>query len=799
MNKNCFILLKKNMDFKILFLLLFFFFLNEVNNSDLTENYFSFKLVDENMKLAYSIIPTISEDGYLYIVTGSFNLESNLSQRYIITYDINSATLIKEYRYNTSFAFGHGEAYAFIGKSQYLFINTNSRFGVRDIIGGEEKIWEDSSICGTERFFKKVGYFYYFAHLDCHNNENNYLFIKKMEIDYYKDNIPHFEITKANNELKVAKNLDISCDLTKDNNYIICAYYTENYNTYNISISAFNKELELLLTETLGETTSKRNNYITIYCFKENSNFIMMNSQNSDIARLSYFSYSNNQIIDKLSSITQNSQHYVDIENTQYNGFRNNNEIITVDDKIIKIFTRRGDINKQSKQIIITIIQFYENDTSMSIKIYNMFNNNEFSSFFYPRISMLKQSFVFCSSAVNNNIRKTGYFFINYPNSTDINLDKSNIIIKDLIKLENKLFSINLKFKVLSIPDDFRLISKSNSLEINNNDELELNDELILRQYKINEGPFILKYQAIARGTDLGYSHLKVYPPEKVLINKELLFEGRHGNIMIDFKNCLDGYYNFENSENLCSNVRPKGYYLDKDNKIFRACPLTCEDCDAPDNTHTNCLSCKENYYMTEDTEACCEKGEDKYYFDENNNKLRRCHQNCLKCYGRPIDETNMNCYKCPDNFYMTENTKSCYDYIPNHYYLDDKILRHCYKRCNNCLGTKNNETMNCLGCISDEYYYKNDTNDCIIPEEFKKRNDLEFKKINNDNLFIFIAIFISALIIFIITCKFYKIKEQKKQQNNKEEQENKEQQEQQKKGLLDKKNDEKIYEMEDK
>ena len=106
---------------------------------------------------------------------------------------------------------------------------------------------------------------------------------------------------------------------------------------------------------------------------------------------------------------------------------------------------------------------------------------------------------------------------------------------------------------------------------------------------------------------------------------------------------------------------------------------------------------------------------------------------------------------------------------------------------------------MNCLGCISDEYYYKNDTNDCIIPEEFKKRNDLEFKKINNDNLFIFIAIFVSALIIFIITCKFYKIKEPKKQQNNKEEQENKEQQEQQKKGLLDKKNDEKIYEMEDK
>lgn len=246
---------------------------------------------------------------------------------------------------------------------------------MRDIRSGEEKIWEDSSICGIRRSFKKAGYFYYFAHLDCNNGENNYLFIKKMVIDYYKDNIPHFEIIKTNNELKVLINSDISCDLTKDNNYIICAYYTDN-DTVNISV--FNNELKLLLTETLGEVKSK-NYYATIIYFKENSNFIMMNSQTSLITRLSYFSYSNNQFIDKLSSITEDSQHYLDIENTQYNGYINNNYITTVDDKIIKIFTRRG---SAGGQIIITIIQFYENDTSMSIKIYNMFNNNGFSSFF---------------------------------------------------------------------------------------------------------------------------------------------------------------------------------------------------------------------------------------------------------------------------------------------------------------------------------------------------------------------------------------------------------------------------------
>lgn len=73
------------------------------------------------MKPAYTIIPTISEDGYLYIITGPNNLESNLSQRYIITYDINSAKFINKYNYNTSFAFVYGEAYVFlINRNIYL-------------------------------------------------------------------------------------------------------------------------------------------------------------------------------------------------------------------------------------------------------------------------------------------------------------------------------------------------------------------------------------------------------------------------------------------------------------------------------------------------------------------------------------------------------------------------------------------------------------------------------------------------------------------------------------------------------
>ena len=152
-----------------------------------------------------------------------------------------------------------------------------------------------------------------------------------------------------------------------------------------------------------------------------------------------------------------------------------------------------------------------------------------------------------------------------------------------------------------------------------------------------------------------------------------------------------------------------------------------------------------------------------------------------------------MNCYKCPENSYMIEFTKSCYDYIPNHYYLDneDKVLKSCYKTCFNCLGPGNEEEMNCSGCISDEYFFKNDTHNCIFPKDYKKRNDLEFRKINSINFYIFIAIFLVALMIFILVCKYYKTKE-----NNKQQVQNYQQQPKKKEPLIDKKKNEKDNKM---
>ena len=107
----------------------------------------------------------------------------------------------------------------------------------------------------------------------------------------------------------------ISCDSTNDNNYILCAYYSREPDLPLVSVSAYNSNLDSLLTHNFEQVGYfEADNFIKIVYFKDNSNFILMNSQQQTITRLRYFKYSNNKIIDKLSTITKNS--FLDIYNT---------------------------------------------------------------------------------------------------------------------------------------------------------------------------------------------------------------------------------------------------------------------------------------------------------------------------------------------------------------------------------------------------------------------------------------------------------------------------------------------------
>ena len=967
------------MDF--LFFLLFLITLKKIDN---VQNYFFIKSINEEFKNEEYSRQVVNDNGDVYILTAIKRQQYNNYYRYVNIFDSNTCSFSKQFKYISQYNLCGGEL-MFIGdNSRYIYISSiisepNSAECEIVDIKKETNTINLCSMYGYRRQILKDGSYYYQMYLTGENNE--YLNIDKMRIDKYINDFPHLEIIKNDHSVKVRGYEGmISCDITGDKAYILCTYFSGEL---EVCISIFDKNLVFIKTKCFEKVSEfPGDNFIKIVYFKDNSDFILMDSQDNNIIRFRYFSYKNGIIIDKLSPIINNKDTYLDISNIQFHCSNGENELMVFDSEKIINYACNG--NENGNNIIIAIFQFYNNYSIMAIKKYDMVNNNGCNTFWQSRINLLKNSFIVSVSALKNEIRFPGYFIINYPNSTDINLDKSNIVINKLISLENKLYSVILKFKVLSIPKDFKIVSKSKSLEINNNEEFELNDELILRQYRVNEGPYILKYQAIARGTDSGYTYLIKYPSNAQIKDNNVLLEGRHGQITINLKSCLNGYYNFEYDKNLCSNIKPKGYYIDEKNKMYRACPNTCEECNAPNITHVNCLSCKLNYYLTEDTSACYKDNIDNYYLDKNDNKLKKCHKNCLRCTTKATNETHMNCIKCQNNlymtedthscfegeidnyyldkndnmlkkcykyclrcstkannitymnclkcqnyyfmtddtfscynevldnyyldkvdnklkkchknclrcttqatnethmnckkcqnnlymtedtkscyegeidnyyldkndnilkkchknclrcttksnnethmnctkcqanlyitedtkscyegeinnyyldkndnilkrchtnclrcksssindinmrckicqpnFYMTEDTDSCYNLIPENYYLDKNTLKKCYERCSNCLGPKNNQTMNCLGCISSEYFYKIDTYDCIKSNEFNKKETLEFTKLDNIYFYFFLFILISALIIFICNFIFYKIKGQKNQ-----------------------------------
>ena len=60
---------------------------------------------------------------------------------------------------------------------------------------------------------------------------------------------------------------------------------------------------------------------------------------------------------------------------------------------------------------------------------------------------------------------------------------------------------------------------------------------------------------------------------------------------------------------NLFTNIKPKNYYIDEINKIYKPCSSSCDECNPPTKDYSmNCINCINNY------------------LDMGNNKYMRCH-----------------------------------------------------------------------------------------------------------------------------------------------------------------------------
>ena len=681
------------MDYKLRLIFLFFFIHYSYNFVKEPIQY-KINIIDNEMQSNHILVVNNKEDGYLYIITGEDkkNVGTNLYKRYILKYDENSGNFDK-YFYNSTYPFKNPESTIAGFFSEFLLITTEKSISIYNETYLEEESFNRSSSRIT---LKNNGVEYYYIYTK--NDDKNDLIIAKLKlvIQAKINGNPFYNIIKTSEPLSIISHQEmISCDLTNDNQYILCAYISQDK---SFTISVHNKYLELIQVSKKEVCQNFDTSYfIKIIYFKDNSKFITMNSENDYITRLRYFKYNDKNFINQLYSLLNNNDQYLDVDETQQVGYNYNMDAIAVhSDKIIKVFA-------SNDQIIITVFQFYEHETLLFIKIYNMkgFDYAGYNYLLNPRISMFRESFVICLSTYYNNGQRAGYFFINYPNSNDFNLSSNNAIIKikDLVSIENNLFSFDLKFKVLNVPKDFIFINLNGTV-IKEGDILELNDELILRQFRIKKGPYKLKYEGIAIGNDLQYSSSKVYPIDREIpITSETIIEGKESNIVINLDDCLEGYYHLDKDYNICTNIKPKGYYIDEEKKIYKECESPCEECSGP-----------------------------------------------------KINRTNMNCITCIKGYNITYDTKSCYDHLPEQYYLDNDTFKKCYERCNRCFnGSNDSEHMNCLSCISNDFFFRKDSFNCILRNETTMTSVIVIK-----SSFFLYLLFVSILLFsVIISCIF--------------------------------------------
>ena len=162
------------------------------------------------------------------------------------------------------------------------------------------------------------------------------------------------------------------------------------------------------------------------------------------------------------------------------------------------------------------------------------------------------------------------------------------------------------------------------------------------------------------------------------------------------YKTCPDGTYPISYN---CNNCHPD-----------------CKKCDGPAETdNTNCKSCKSQYKYLKYGNCVynCING---FYNDENDNSIKICKCDLIKCFKCSKESLNQNlCLTCNEGYYPKENDNNnidsfidCYN-NPQGYYLDNNdgnpIYKLCYETCSKCDIGGSITYHNCAECKPDFYF----------------------------------------------------------------------------------------------
>ena len=220
-----------------------------------------------------------------------------------------------------------------------------------------------------------------------------------------------------------------------------------------------------------------------------------------------------------------------------------------------------------------------------------------------------------------------------------------------------------------------------------------------------------------------------------------------------------DGYYKLEDdslsdiNQFQCFNIIPEGYYLDKNDNLFKKCYKTCKFCNSLGNAKEHlCKECPDNYTLNGTN--CYEICDYHYYFDSSMEyfctKSDQCPQEksklivdkneCVEeCTGDYKFEFENKCYKaCPPNSYYNFEQTNCIAQIPEGYFLNEtQTIDKCDKKCKECDINSVSENI-CIYCNNSLGFYKKEDDirnqyyDCFTGEQegyFLDISNKEYKK----------------------------------------------------------------------
>ena len=574
---------------------------------------------------------------------------------------------------------------------------------------------------------------YMFCFIGCKDNID-YISLQKFQFNSpnisEKNSYNKISSSPENEAFHVYSSFTLTCIEISKYNLIQCFYLNS---TGNYTIGLFKEDtLEFLCSINIDEaphyiTENERFNgfYRSIYLKDEISILAYMLDKTPDciyiqLKNLVYNKYALNYELE--DCLIEYKKIEVKIEgSTKFNSFYYISDLKKINNNKFSLISAYDYNEEEAFDLYIILFDIYNfHDTNLSIRYYYI-QMKLYNYRIYRFILSIKYNGFLGLIYSVRKIKKGDYYqkfsIFSYINSTDselIYLDINSVLkLNEYINnenVENNIFGVDFYgIKIIKLPSSKEtgvyFFSKKENKTIFENDILSPEDEIC----------FVYDYNSLRKGNEVytiemaGIVQEKEYSKaiEFTIHNK---FYGADGNSAENYykRKIYIGrtsFYNYTIPNTLNgSNVN--------------TCTDNCQVC-----YNGTCLKCQEEFNLIEDTNKCQNLSPgNNYYFDENYNIYKRCHEFCKNCSQGPknfsdiLEIEDTNCIECIEDYYKIENTNNCINKnnIPETYYFDynkEKICK-CFENCRTCNQSQLNSTYySCLSCDKNSILYKNSGN----------------------------------------------------------------------------------------